>query len=152
MHRYTTDIGIRLIKSFEGFSPIVYICPAGWKTIGYGHALKKGEDGIFTHGITEQEAEELLKKDLYLAENSISRLITVPLEDYQFDALASFCFNLGPGALQRSTLRSKLNRYEYGSASEEFGKWVWGGGIKLPGLIRRRKAEQILFTIGLLII
>lgn len=64
----------------------------------------------------------------------------------QGDALVSFTFNLGSGALQRSTLRRKLNRQEYRLAAKEFSRWVWAGGKKLKGLIRRRQAEAELFN------
>ena len=83
-----------------------------------------------------------------MAERAVLRLITVPLSDGQFDALVSFTFNLGSGALQRSTLRRKVNRQEYEDAALEFGKWVWAGGRRLKGLINRRKAEAALFLSG----
>lgn len=61
--------------------------------------------------------------------------------DGQFDALTSFTFNLGGGALQRSTLRRKVNREEHSAVPTEFRKWIWAGGRKLKGLVRRREAE-----------
>jgi hypothetical protein len=64
-------------------------------------------------------------------------LIAVPLNDGQFDALASFTFNFGGGGLQRSTLRRKVNREEHALVPAEFMKWVWAGGRKLKGLVRR---------------
>ena len=103
--RHITQDGIDLIKRFEGFSATVYICPAGYPTIGYGHLVK--DSGRYEQGITEAEAEELLRRDVHAAESAVMRLIDVPLTDGQFDALASFTFNLGAGALQRSTLRKK---------------------------------------------
>ena len=76
------------------------------------------------------------------------RLITVPLTDGQFDALTSFAFNLGGGALQRSTLRRKVNRGEHALVPAEFMKWVWAGGRQLKGLSRRREAKSRLYTFG----
>ena len=76
-----------------------------------------------------------------MAERAVLRLIRVRLADDQFDALVSFTFNLGAGALQRSTLRRKVNREEHGEVPPEFMRWVWAGGRKLKGLIRRRAAE-----------
>lgn len=79
------------------------------------------------------------------AERAVLRLISVPLTDGQFDALVSFTFNLGAGALQRSTLRRKVNREEHEDVPAEFLRWVWAGGRKLNGLIRRRRAEATLY-------
>lgn len=141
--RHITDKGLNLIKRFEGFSPKIYICPAGYPTIGWGHVVRPGED--FQNGIDESQGEEILRRDCLVSELSVSRLIRVPLTDGQFDALVSFTFNLGGGALQRSTLRSKLNRGEYDDAALEFPKWVYAVGRILPGLVKRRKAEQDLF-------
>lgn len=73
------------------------------------------------------------------------RLIKVPLTDGQFDALVSFTFNLGSGALQRSTLRRKVNREEHADVPREFLRWVWAGGKKLKGLIKRREAEIVRY-------
>ena len=139
----TSNKGIDFIKSFEHFSPKSYICPAGFQTIGYGHVI--GKDDHFDQ-ISETYAEELLAHDLCMAEKSVHRNIAAPLEQNQFDALVSFVFNLGGGALQRSTLRQKIN---YGSDEEEihneFVKWIFAGGRKLMGLIRRREAEAGMY-------
>jgi len=141
--RHITNEGLNLIKRFEGFSETVYICPAGYPTIGYGHVVKDHEN--FSCGISEEEAEDLLREDTQVAENAVLRLITVPLTDGQFDALVSFTFNLGGGALQRSTLRRKVNREEHEDVPREFLRWVWAGGRKLKGLIKRREAEAVFY-------
>ena len=143
--RNITQNGLDLIKRFEGFSRTVYFCPAGYPTIGYGHVVKDGED--FSNGIMEGEAEELLRQDAVIAERAVLRLINVPLTDGQFDALVSFTYNLGGGALQRSTLRRKINREEHGEVPEQFMRWVWAGGRKLKGLVRRRAAEAGLYAV-----
>ena len=145
--RYVTPSGLALIKQFEGFSPTVYICPAGYPTIGYGHVVKPQEREQFANGITTEQAETLLRQDVQTAERAVLRLITVPLTDGQFDALVSFTFNLGAGALQRSTLRRKVNRGDHATVPAEFRKWVWAGGRKLEGLVRRREAETKLYSI-----
>jgi lysozyme len=146
--RHMTDQGLALIKRFEGFSATPYLCPAGWWTIGWGAI--HGPDGqpvnTATPPVTEEEAETLLRRDVTVAERAALRLITVPLSDGRFDALTSFAFNLGGGALQRSTLRRKVNREEHADVPDEFRKWVWGGGHRLPGLIRRRQVEAGLYA------
>lgn len=88
---------------------------------------------------------ELLAQDVVRAENAVLRLIRVPLTNGQFDALVSFAFNIGAGALQRSTLRRKVNNEDHHDASTEFRKWVWAGGKKLNGLVKRRKAEAAMY-------
>ena len=138
--RHVTDEGLALIKRFEGFSPMIYVCPGGWPTTGYGHVVKEGERKRFAGGVGEDEAEELLREDVADAELAVLRLINVPLTDGQFDALTSFTFNLGGGALQRSTLRRKVNREEHALVPAEFMRWVWAGGRKLKGLVRRRES------------
>lgn len=136
--RHITPTGLALIQAFEGFSARVYLDVAGIATIGYGHVIKKGEQfSIITRG----EAEILLRQDIAEAERAVCRLITIPLKDGQFDALVSFTYNLGAAALQRSTLRRKINRGEQDSIPHEFRRWVYAGGKQWPGLLRRREAE-----------
>jgi GH24 family phage-related lysozyme (muramidase) len=137
--------GLDLICRFEGFSPVIYICPAGYPTIGYGHLITEVNKEQFLDGVDEDEALELLRKDVALAERAVLRLITVPLTQGQFDALVSFTFNLGGGALQRSTLRRKVNREEHDDVPAELMKWVWAGGRKLNGLVKRRAAEAEIY-------
>ena len=144
--RHITQEGLDLIKRFEGFSPTIYICPAGYPTIGYGHVVRDGEKDRFAAGIDQEEGEELLRRDVCWAERGVLRLINVPLTDGQFDALVSFTFNLGTGALQQSTLRRKVNREEHAQVPREFMRWVWARGKKLKGLQRRRLAESIRYS------
>lgn len=136
--------GINLIIKFEGFSPKVYICPAGYATIGYGHLIKDNEPYLAAE-LTKEEAQKLLGQDLSRFEKGIVTMTSAKLSQNQFDALCSFTFNLGLGAYQRSTLRMKINRGEYFDASLELLKWIRGGGRVLPGLVKRRHAERELF-------
>ena len=96
--RHVTDAGLTLIKRFESFSATIYLCPAGYETIGYGHVVLDGERERFAGSISEDEAEDLLRRDAGIAERAVLRLIAVALTDDQFDALVSFTFNLGGGA------------------------------------------------------
>jgi lysozyme len=145
--RHVTRHGIELIKRFEGFEPRIYLDAAGYPTIGFGHLVRGYEREAFKNGISEAAGEELLINDIIAAEQAVLRLIKVSLTDGQFDALVSFTFNLGGGALQRSTLRRKVNREEHTDVPVEFMKWVWAGGKKLKGLIRRRSAESLLYQL-----
>ncbi len=146
MHRSITPEGAEFIKSFEGFMPKAYSCAGGFKTIGYGHRLGRYEDiGV----ITKEEAEELFSKDIIKSERAVLRNIYVFLYEHEFDALVSFTFNLGGAALQRSSLRQKLNTHRREEAAEEFNKWILSKGRRLSSLIKRRQAESRLFSYGI---
>jgi lysozyme len=133
--------GINLIKRFEGLRLTAYRDAVGVPTIGYGSTIgvKMGDE------ITESRAEELLIEDLARFEMCVDRLIDVAMTQAQFDALTSFAFNVGCQALQRSTLRRKLNNGDYDGAANELLRWDKAGGRVLRGLTRRREAERELF-------
>ncbi len=148
-----SDKGLALVRAFEGclkpagmgmFKP--YFCPAGVLTLGVGHTNSHGRQ--FNAGSLWTEAECLaeLAADMELFEKAVDRLVTVPLAQHQFDALVSFAFNCGEGALGGSTLLRKLNAGDYEGASQEFHKWNKGGGKVLPGLVRRRASESLMFS------
>ncbi len=138
------ETGIALIKYFEGFSPVSYLCPAGYLTIGYGHK-ESLQNSYLT--IDKETAEIVLRQDLIIAENAVNRLIIAALNENQFSTLVSFVFNLGSGRLQSSTLRAKLNRGEYSEVPKELLKWCKAGGKELKGLKLRRQAEATLFEL-----
>ena len=135
--------GLQLVKEFEGLRLDSYLCPAGVWTIGYGST---GDHVYPGQRITEPEAEELLRKDLWRFEDCVSSQVKVSLSDNEYAALVSFAFNCGCGAFQGSTLLRRLNAGEPKPRvfSEELPKWVRGGGKVLPGLVRRRDAEIAL--------
>lgn len=133
---------IDIIAGFEGFSPLPYRDAGGLWTIGYGHLIRKGE---VWESLAEDEARELLRHDVMQVVQQVKNLIHVPLWESQWVALISFTFNLGGGALERSTLRQKVNREEHIDVPKEFMKWVWCRGMKIQGLIRRRRTESLLY-------
>ncbi|MBM6595562.1 lysozyme [Microvirga pudoricolor] len=96
--------------------------------------------------ITKAQADDFLYQDVEDSEKAVSRMVKVPLTQGQFDALVCFVFNLGAGALQKSTLLRKLNRKDYDGACAEFDLWINAGGKPLLGLKRRRDAEQELWN------
>ena len=136
-----SEAGIFIIKKWEGFRGSAYLDPVGIWTIGYGHT-KGVAPG---HVMTEPEASHLLIEELKTYENAVRRLVSVPLSQGQFDALVSFCYNTGIGALSQSTLLRYLNESDYKAAADQFLRWVYGGGRVLPGLVSRRQHERRLF-------
>lgn len=128
----------QLIRRFEGHSYRPYRCPAGYWTIGWGHKIMYGER---FSALTDIQAEALLDRDLKIRMGQLYRMVRVPLKPYQEGALLSFLYNVGEAALQRSTLRMKLNRGDYDGAGAEFHRWVWARGVRLQGLVIRRMAE-----------
>ena len=169
--------GIDLIQRFEGCSLKAYLCPAGKMTIGYGHVLLPHQDYTLfppmdwhtlrriieqcqrSNQLTDEarmrltitlvQVEQLLANDLKQVALFIRSVTQVDLNQHQFDALASFIFNVGQGNYARSTLRKKLHAGDFSGAAIEFGRWVYatknGKKVKLNGLIKRRAAEVRLF-------
>lgn len=144
-----SDKGLNLIKEFEGCRLNAYKCAAGVWTIGYGHTGEVNGKAICNGlTITQKQADELLRGDMQVFENTVNTVVTVPITQNMFDALVSFSFNVGGGALRKSTLLKKLNSKDYTGAADEFAKWNKAGGQVLKGLVRRRKAERALFLDG----
>lgn len=144
---HINQTGLNLVKHFEGFRAKAYRDPGnGTWTIGYGHTSMAGPPKVDPGDvITKAQGEAILKRDLGKFESSVRKQVKVPLNSNQFSALVSFTYNMGPGNLAKSTLLKRLNRKDYAGAANELLKWVYAGGKKLPGLVRRRKAERALF-------
>ena len=119
----------------------LYICPAGYWTIGYGRLCKPDHSPI-----NEEEGGAYLHQDLRTALTATLRycpvLATEP--EGRLAAIVDFTFNLGAGRLQTSTLRRRINQQEWTAAATELRRWVHGGGKFLPGLVARREAEVML--------
>ena len=140
----TSDKGIEQIKSFEGFRSMPYQDVVGKWTVGYGHLMIPGDGTVVGSPITMGQATELLRKDLHTAEQAVNSC-GVELTQNEFDALVSFTYNLGVGAFERSTLLKLLKTGNKTAASGEFPKWSMAGGKEVPGILRRRHAEQDCF-------
>jgi lysozyme len=132
---------VQLIKTFEGLRLKAYLCPAGVWTIGYGSTGPGIGPGLVW---TREKAESrmLLDAQKYL---SVAKNLCPNLTGKKLAVAADFAYNLGATRLSGSTFRRKVNMHDYTGAVKELNKWVWAGGKKLPGLILRRHAEQMLF-------
>ena len=133
--------GIALIQQFEGLRLKAYRDSTGLPTIGYGSTIgvQMGDE------ITKAQALELLEADIERHADGVREHVDVLLTQAQFDALVSFTFNLGVGALKKSTLLRKLNAGDFQGAADELLRWVYAGGKELRGLVRRREAERAMF-------
>lgn len=139
-----SENGVKFITSFEGFSSKKYKDIAGYWTIGFGHKLLSGES--FDNGVTSDEAYSLFKTDIEPVESTINSLVTADINQNQYDALCSFTYNLGCGALRHSHLLTYLNNNDFSSAAAQFLLWNHSGGKVVDGLTHRRQAEQDLFN------
>ena len=137
--------GAAFIARFEGFRQQRYVCPAGKLTIGYGHVIQSGE--IFS-SLTPLEAETLLIGDTFRESAPVARALTLDLPQHQRDALISLAFNVGGGAIRKSTLVRLLNAGATDQAAEEFLRWNRIGKVEIRGLTRRRQAERHLWLTG----
>ena len=137
-----------LCLAFEGLILQPYLCPANVPTIGVG--TTRYEDGtavtLADPPIDRSRALQLLEHELRDLAPRVMRLCPV-LADWPPEAqgaILDFTFNLGPGNLQASTLRRRINAADRHGARAELARWVYGGGRRLPGLVRRRAAEAAL--------
>jgi len=140
--------GLEVIKSFEGIRLKPYLCPAKIPTIGYGATFY--EDGkkvtMKDPAITEERATQLLMHTLSKFEQYVDSYCRDDVNQNQFDALTSFCYNLGPANLKSSTLLKKVNANPNDETiRQEFMKWNKAGGRALAGLTRRRQSEADLY-------
>jgi lysozyme len=145
-----SDAGLALVRDFEGFRSSAYPDPGSRDglpiTIGYGSTRwPDGSPIQLGQTVTRERAEAMLRNEIADTERAVSAAVTVPLSQSQFDALASFTYNLGAGALRSSTLLRKLNAGDYASAADEFGRWINNDGVPMEGLRRRRAAERAMF-------
>lgn len=136
-----SEAGVCLIREFEGCRLETYCCAAGVPTIGYGHTA-----GV-TMGmkITQEEAEAYLREDLRKFEKAVNNALKCRVTQNQFDALVSFAYNLGGGALRNSSLLKYLNAGDLKGAADEFPKWNKAAGRVVEGLTARRLKERKLF-------
>ncbi|WP_051398251.1 lysozyme [Runella limosa] len=146
--RNYTASTLTLIRGFEGFEAKAYP-DGGAYSIGYGS--QTWEDGTPVKAgqtITKERAEKLLTHHVARFATTVNAYITVPLTQGQFDALTSFTYNVGGGALFSSTLRKKVNANpnDFTAIATEFRKWVFSKGVKLNALIARREAEILVYV------
>jgi lysozyme len=139
---------IALIKHHEGVRSRPYRCPANLWTVGVGHLIGDGKSlpDSWNRTFSQEEIDGILKSDLRRFELGVSKMLpNVPLRQHEFDAIISFCFNLGLGCFQRSTLRQALLRGDKKAAMESLVKYCRAGGKILKGLQTRRLDERALF-------
>jgi len=142
---------IDLIKEFEGFAAYPYLCPAGKRTIGYGHVIDEKSKDIsnIKYPLSENKAEEILQQDIKGVETAINSSVIVSLGQGQFDALTSLIFNWGENNFKASNGFKKLNSGNYDGAADEFFSKEHGvdkvNGKFSDGLYRRRQAELRLW-------
>ena len=135
-----SERGLNLIKSYEGCRLTAYRCPANVLTIGWGHT-KNVYEGM---SITQDEADRLLVEDVQVYANAVNKYVSkFNFNQNQFDALVSFAYNCGIGSLDSVCSCNTLDEIR-----AELPLYVNGGGVRLPGLVRRRNEELALFNEG----
>jgi len=145
----TSPNGLQFIARHEGCVLHTYKDSAGKDTIGYGHLLRPGES--FPDGITQGLAMAMLASDVAWAESGVNSIITSPMTQNQFDALVSFTFNCGTGALKASSIRSQFNAGNVQQAADAIIFWdhrtdpATGKLVVDNSLLKRRQEERALF-------
>ncbi len=142
--------GIQFTKTWEQYAPRPYRDEGGNWTWGYGHKQLPGEP--LPAYVSTRDALTILEQDLHFAESAVNHHVISQLEQYQFDALVDFVFNVGVGAFFASTLLRDLNADDMVEAPTQIKRWVYvtvnGALVRSPGLIVRRNAEARLFSTG----
>jgi lysozyme len=139
---------ITLAKTFEGFRPVPYMCPAGIPTIGWGATMYPDGRRVTLEDppVSMDAADELLMWELQRCAGQVLTLCPVlAMNEDRLGAIVDFTFNLGSGRLRASTLRRKINKGAWDEVPYQINRWVYGGGQKLRGLVLRRQAEASYF-------
>ena len=113
---------IEQLKIHEGFRSTVYTCSGGKKTVGYGRNLQD-------IGISEEEAEMLLKNDIYEATNQLLNAFPfmATFSDVRISAMINFTFNVGIGTVRKfSNTIEYLKNKDWDAAADEMmdSKWA----------------------------
>ena len=148
--RQAIDIATELCKEFEGFSSKPYICPAGYPTIGYGTVYKPDGNKVTMRDATISREVALGWLISELESNYMAGVLkaspSLIKEPVALGVMTDFAYNLGVGRYRASILRKRVDVQDWNGAATELKKWVYGGGKKLPGLVRRRQAEVDLLA------
>lgn len=142
------SIAMPLIQGFESFSPTRYPDPpgSGKYSIAWGHQIQPGEPYDENSVVSRDEGDQLLRTDMGAAYACVQNNVTAELTANQIAALISFCFNVGCGAFEGSTLLSLLNQGDIEGAAAQFPQWIHAGGQVSSALESRRAQEQELFN------
>lgn len=145
-YRDISEKGYAIIREFEGFKAEAYLDTGGVWTIGFGTIkypngmrVKKGDT------CTREQAEQWLKNDCKWVDACLDKYLTIKPTQNQFDALASFVYNVGETAFAKSTMLTLLNQNNFTAAANQFDRWVFDNGKRITGLANRRTKEKALF-------
>lgn len=139
--------GVQFIAAHEGFSEVKYEDVAGIDSIGYGHRIIPQDAATYgpLETVTTELALQILHNDVAHAVSCVNECIEVDLNQDQFNACVSLCYNIGGRAFQDSTLVKMLNNGQFSDAADQFLRWDKSGGVEVEGLLNRRQDEKALF-------
>lgn len=148
----TSEVGINLIKKYEGFYDSPYLCPAGIFTIGYGHCILDNGKQLRKEDehkarelmpyISEERASSLLADDLLKYESIVNKRLKVALKQNQFDALVSHTYNTGGSDTLFQLINDGKDVKEWWTT-----KYITANGVVLNGLKKRRLEEYNLYAL-----
>ncbi|MEO3357228.1 lysozyme [Acinetobacter haemolyticus] len=144
--RDISEKGYEIIREFEGFRSTAYRDTGGVWTIGFGtirypNGVKVKQGDTCTRG----QAELWLKNDCLWVDACLDKYVKVKVSQNQFDALASFVYNVGETQFIKSTMLSLINQNNLTAAANQFDRWIFDNGKRIQGLVNRRAKEKTLF-------
>ncbi len=146
--------GLKLIQEYEDFRAKAYLDIKGVPTIGFGTTYYQDGTKVQLGDIcTRSQAEAWFMNDCKALDAFLDRNVTQKkLTQNQFDALASFIYNVGRNAFIGSTMYRLIKLGKMKEAADEFLRWdkvtINGEKVSSQGLLNRRKKERALFLKG----
>lgn len=146
--------GLKLIQEYEDFRAKAYLDIKGVPTIGFGTTYYQDGTKVQLGDIcTRSQAEAWFMNDCKALDAFLDRNVTQKkLTQNQFDALASFIYNVGRSAFIGSTMYRLIKLGKMKEAADEFLRWdkvtINGKKVSSQGLLNRRKKERALFLKG----
>jgi lysozyme len=143
--------GVAELADYEDLMLTPYLDSGGVKTVGIGSTVSDIPDlksWSWTKPISIQAAVDIYVKSLAKYEKAVNDALKVPIAQHQYDALVSFIYNCGIGAVNSSVFKRVNNKESNIRVGQALLMWVNDNGVRVKGLVNRRAAEAKVYATG----